>query len=680
MIQSSIAALAQGLYPLQKSRQPVVRLYASGGGGVTESGSESQDPQSLFPFLWDDNDGLDIDIADSTHLAGFQDAVNWSYSNFSLPAETISQSIQDGHLTPAELPDDERICYGMIYQVDVKLFEANMPTLKSKLQDEAQATAAKRILNFTVERKVDHLSIVFSDGVVLGMLSSSMFESLGPIMERERAFFLECVTPTHVLLERIGKITKASDRKIRMDINVYGLRETASKIGEELSPKKLWFQRPDNYQTKYPYENPHVISFPGIDHVSAGASDLRGGLDEAAQMAKHDRMQKLVSEVHVALHRANELETTTGDRRLQTPLLDHQQRALTFMRQRESGEIPDKYRLWKKSWYIHQVTKTRSTIQPEEKGGGILADEMGMGKSLCLLALLLDTLDDGREWARQKHNEEYHNGIIEGYSRSTLVVVPSALLINNWLNEVQTCGHFFCTSCRQDLEDMLKPEDSMPCPRCDYMDAAKCLQTDTIPVRNNNHKQHRRDTFDRSLYFKDVGFSTKMNALVEDVRKRMEEMKSEHDVAGGVYLGYVANTITLLVPIVFSCWTYTMDLACRHFEKAGINFLRIDGDTLMSRRQRILDEFDQESGARVLLSEYLTTGTGAFGLNITAARRVFILEPQWNPSVENQAIARTTRLNQKETVLVIRYRIEDTVETEMLSQQKQKRAIARLGW
>lgn len=44
-----------------------------------------------------------------------------------------------------------------------------------------------------------------------------------------------------------------------------------------------------------------------------------------------------------------------------------------------------------------------------------------------------------------------------------------------------------------------------------------------------------------------------------------------------------------------------MDLVGRHLEGAGIEYLRIDGDTLMSRRQRILDEFDKDSRAGVLL-------------------------------------------------------------------------------
>ena len=42
--------------------------------------------------------------------------------------------------------------------------------------------------------------------------------------------------------------------------------------------------------------------------------------------------------------------------------------------------------------------------------------------------------------------------------------------------------------------------------------------------------------------------------------------------------------------------------------------------------------------------------------------RVFIVEPQWNPSVESQAIARAIRLGQEQQVLVTRYRVKDSIE------------------
>jgi SWI/SNF-related matrix-associated actin-dependent regulator of chromatin subfamily A3 len=49
-------------------------------------------------------------------------------------------------------------------------------------------------------------------------------------------------------------------------------------------------------------------------------------------------------------------------------------------------------------------------------------------------------------------------------------------------------------------------------------------------------------------------------------------------------------------------------------------------------------------------------------LNLATANRVFLVEPQWNPSVENQAIARALRLGQEQAVLVTRYVVDQSVE------------------
>lgn len=101
------------------------------------------------------------------------------------------------------------------------------------------------------------------------------------------------------------------------------------------------------------------------------------------------------------------------------------------MLERESGHINNKYRLWQeikqdgKVQYRHKITKRRKDIRPEEKGGGILADDMGMGKSLSILALVMKTLDNGVELAAQKNAEHKGRRALQ-YSRSTLVVVSAA--------------------------------------------------------------------------------------------------------------------------------------------------------------------------------------------------------------------------------------------------------------
>ncbi|KAL9618245.1 MAG: hypothetical protein Q9160_007015 [Pyrenula sp. 1 TL-2023] len=100
------------------------------------------------------------------------------------------------------------------------------------------------------------------------------------------------------------------------------------------------------------------------------------------------------------------------------------------------------------------------------------------------------------------------------------------------------------------------------------------------------------------------------------------------------------------------------------FESANVQFRRIDGAVGLFKRQKILEEFSHDSNVAVLL---MTTGTGAVGLNLTAANFIYIFEPQWNPAVESQAVARATRLGQQRSVTVIRYVIRDTFEEVSVS-------------
>jgi SNF2 family DNA or RNA helicase len=75
--------------------------------------------------------------------------------------------------------------------------------------------------------------------------------------------------------------------------------------------------------------------------------------------------------------------------------------------------------------YLHAVTKARNRTIASETGGGILADEMGMGKSLSTLALITKTLDKAYDWVvEKKANPEDHNR--QKACRATLVLVPSA--------------------------------------------------------------------------------------------------------------------------------------------------------------------------------------------------------------------------------------------------------------
>ncbi|CAI4219512.1 unnamed protein product [Parascedosporium putredinis] len=107
---------------------------------------------------------------------------------------------------------------------------------------------------------------------------------------------------------------------------------------------------------------------------------------------------------------------------------------------------------------------------------------------------------------------------------------------------------------------------------------------------------------------------------------------------------------------------------------SGIGCEKYDGRVKFSDRQRRLDMFYADPLVRVLL---LTIQSGAVGLNITAANYVHMMEPQWNPAVEDQAIARVIRMGQKRKVTIVRYVVKGTVEENLVAVQGQKKKLAR---
>ncbi|KAK6531912.1 hypothetical protein TWF694_003075 [Orbilia ellipsospora] len=91
----------------------------------------------------------------------------------------------------------------------------------------------------------------------------------------------------------------------------------------------------------------------------------------------------------------------------------------------------------------------------------------------------------------------------------------------------------------------------------------------------------------------------------------------------------------------------------------GIQTLRVDGSVDSVQRSTIISKFQADSSIAALL---MTIDSCAVGLTLTNANTVHIVEPQSNPAVEGQAIARAYRLGQTQTVTVIRYITENTVE------------------
>ncbi|MFT5432345.1 MAG: SNF2 family DNA or RNA helicase [Myxococcota bacterium] len=123
--------------------------------------------------------------------------------------------------------------------------------------------------------------------------------------------------------------------------------------------------------------------------------------------------------------------------------------------------------------------------------------------------------------------------------------------------------------------------------------------------------------------------------------------------------------------LVFSQWTGFLDRIEPHLDSAALNYVRLDGST--RDRGAVVDAFQHPDGPPVMLVSLKAGGTG---LNLTAADHVFLMDPWWNPAVEDQAADRAHRIGQENPVFVHRLVATDTVEEGIMALQERKRALA----
>ncbi|GBF96868.1 helicase-like transcription factor [Raphidocelis subcapitata] len=129
--------------------------------------------------------------------------------------------------------------------------------------------------------------------------------------------------------------------------------------------------------------------------------------------------------------------------------------------------------------------------------------------------------------------------------------------------------------------------------------------------------------------------------------------------------------------VVFSQFLGMLDIVCAALTAAGLPFLRLDGSCPAAQRAQMLAAFAAPDGPRVFVA---SLKAGGVGMNLTAGCQVHLLEPHYNPAVEDQAADRVHRLGQTRPVTVCRYIARGTIEERMLQLQDRKRALAQAAF
>lgn len=124
--------------------------------------------------------------------------------------------------------------------------------------------------------------------------------------------------------------------------------------------------------------------------------------------------------------------------------------------------------------------------------------------------------------------------------------------------------------------------------------------------------------------------------------------------------------------LVFSQFVTMLDLIKKQLENRGIKYEYLTGQT--RKRAEVVSSFQQNADIPVFLISLKAGGTG---LNLTQADYVYLVDPWWNPAVENQAIDRAYRIGQHKNVMAVRLICPDTIEEKIMKLQATKKDLVK---
>ncbi len=212
------------------------------------------------------------------------------------------------------------------------------------------------------------------------------------------------------------------------------------------------------------------------------------------------------------------------------------------------------------------------------------------------------------------------------------------------------CHHIFCRLCiKEYMESFSGALNKLECPVCHIGLTIDLSQASVDP--ENQQISSKQNIVNRiQMSGGEWRSSTKVEALVEELYKLRSDRQT-------------------IKSIVFSQFTSMLDLVEWRLKRAGFQTVKLQGNMTPTQRDNSIRYFMENTQVEVFL---VSLKAGGVALNLCEASQVFILDVWWNPSVEYQAFDRVHRIGQYRPVKIIRFCIEDSIESRIIELQQKK--------
>lgn len=378
----------------------------------------------------------------------------WSLQNSALDvkkaANPCSESEEDDMVILSERHQPlQEVCYGLL---DAKVQANRIPKpLKNTGLGGSQGSWPAMSCKLIRDPARDMIiKVIDPSDVEFGRLAPEIAKALAPVMD---SLGSSLRSQARLMMRKKGPKDwpgLSCSETMGMIINVYGPRKDAERVGRYLGQHNLLLRPPSMADKGVPVVNPHTQK-----HEAAAGNKkftLTGNVHVSNDNRTHEEAVNAVSKLFDAVaSNAKALPMLDPPSIVTTKLLEHQRQALWWLLEREKprtfgDEEAENSSLWRKERneqgfirYREIVAEIVANEEPPQVLGGLLADVMGLGKTIEILALLASTRDEAEKFGKEKivrKNADEANMVRN--TKSTLLVSPLSA-VKNW--EDQTKEH-----------------------------------------------------------------------------------------------------------------------------------------------------------------------------------------------------------------------------------------------
>uniref|UniRef100_A0A093VFZ4 Putative SWI/SNF-related matrix-associated actin-dependent regulator of chromatin subfamily A member 3-like 1 n=1 Tax=Talaromyces marneffei PM1 TaxID=1077442 RepID=A0A093VFZ4_TALMA len=343
---------------------------------------------------------------------------------------------------------EQIVCYGKIQNAFIQAHKVPKPSANNFFADYSRDWPSIKLTTSHTPGRSNRIDVSDPFGHVFGAVDARTAAAIVPLLD----------TPTMsiTMTARLELRRRQPDEEVwqpcsaqyRAAINLIGPRKFADMVGKTLGHANVWLDTPSMVDRGMPVFNPHAkLRLAQQNHGPIAGSRVRDMATYEVRTAEevNDAVMKMFDQ----LKSAENIPEMEPSPLILTPLLRHQKQALWFMMEKEKdrkygSKEEDNNSLWRVVYAANGTKRYREIIsgvtlneEPAQTYGGLLADMMGLGKTLSILSLVVATLPQSQIWEKQPPHHSLVRGIPGIRNTKTTLLVSPLSAVHNWVAQIK---------------------------------------------------------------------------------------------------------------------------------------------------------------------------------------------------------------------------------------------------